>query len=254
MKEAFYFPHDCNAISDPKIMQLLSKCGMAGVGLYWVIIEILHSQEDGMISEDAFKDYIKFYGQYSYKGTDWNDEFEQVLNKTQLLLNKDGFVFSKRVLQNKFERKKLSEIRSLAGKKSGVSRSKYKDRTNVQQNSTNVEQNLQERKGKEIKGKDIYIEREFTPQFKPTLEGTILYFKMHGFSEPERQGELCYNYYGESKFVNERAYQLKCNSWNLRKHEFAPKNKPVEMPAKKAPKVYTKEIIDQEQKDYIYDK
>lgn len=41
MKDAYYFPHDSNAQHDEKILQLRSKHGWQGYGIYWAIIEKL---------------------------------------------------------------------------------------------------------------------------------------------------------------------------------------------------------------------
>lgn len=46
MKESFYFPHDYNAISDPKMILLLSEGGLSAVAIYWILIELLHQQSD----------------------------------------------------------------------------------------------------------------------------------------------------------------------------------------------------------------
>ncbi|MEG2679009.1 MAG: DUF4373 domain-containing protein [Oscillospiraceae bacterium] len=45
-KDAYYFPHDCNARNDPKILALRSVFGAEGYGIYWMLIEILREQPD----------------------------------------------------------------------------------------------------------------------------------------------------------------------------------------------------------------
>ena len=45
-KDAYYFPHDCNARNDPKILALRSVFGAEGYGVYWMLIEILREQPD----------------------------------------------------------------------------------------------------------------------------------------------------------------------------------------------------------------
>jgi hypothetical protein len=45
MKDTQYFPHDTNARNDTKIQKLLMKHGMAGIGLYWCLIEMLYEQD-----------------------------------------------------------------------------------------------------------------------------------------------------------------------------------------------------------------
>jgi hypothetical protein len=41
-KRINYFTHDYNARNDPKMVKLLMKYGVAGIGLYWCIIEMLN--------------------------------------------------------------------------------------------------------------------------------------------------------------------------------------------------------------------
>lgn len=46
MKDAYYFPHDSNALDDPKISALISKYGFQGYGWFWAIVELLRNQPD----------------------------------------------------------------------------------------------------------------------------------------------------------------------------------------------------------------
>lgn len=43
-KEAYYFSHDSNASSDPKILALIKKYKIEGYGRFWILIEILREQ------------------------------------------------------------------------------------------------------------------------------------------------------------------------------------------------------------------
>jgi hypothetical protein len=43
-KETFYFSHDYNSRNDPKMVSLLMKTGVVGIGVYWCIIEMLYEQ------------------------------------------------------------------------------------------------------------------------------------------------------------------------------------------------------------------
>ena len=45
-KETFYFSHDYNARTDPKIKKLMAKHGANGYGLFWCIIEDLYNNEN----------------------------------------------------------------------------------------------------------------------------------------------------------------------------------------------------------------
>jgi hypothetical protein len=46
MKDAYYFPHDCNAIDDPKIMIMIADMGLESYAIYWILIEHLRQQPD----------------------------------------------------------------------------------------------------------------------------------------------------------------------------------------------------------------
>ena len=130
-------------------MDLLSSCGLAGIGIYWIIIEILHQQETGTITADQLKKYIKFYTSFQTSGEHLLNKIEQELISSKLLIEKDGIVYSERVLQNKKIREEISQKRSFAGLKSAESKG---FKTLVKQDQTSVEQNsTKERKEKESK-------------------------------------------------------------------------------------------------------
>jgi hypothetical protein len=43
-KDTLYFRHDCNSRTDRKLVRLNIKHGMAGIGVYWCIIEMLYEE------------------------------------------------------------------------------------------------------------------------------------------------------------------------------------------------------------------
>jgi len=51
MKETFFFPHDYNARNDRKLVKLACMHGMAGIGIYWCIVEKLY-EEAGFLPLD----------------------------------------------------------------------------------------------------------------------------------------------------------------------------------------------------------
>jgi hypothetical protein len=148
MKEAFYFPHDNNAHNDPKLMTVFMKTWLSWVWLYWILVELLHQQNDWRIKKEEYDHYIKWYTSNENK---WTAFVEQVLNiyitSELFFLDDDWYITSKRVLENKKYREELSEKRSEAWKKSALARQKS---TSVEQNWTSVEQG-KEKKGKERK-------------------------------------------------------------------------------------------------------
>jgi len=153
-KESFYFSHDYNAITDPKMMMILKKEGLAGIGLFWILIELLHQQPESSITREELKNYIDFYSKYDQRGLDFLTNVEQCFFDAGLLKEKNNIVYSDRVLKNKEKRDEISKARSYAGKKSAEKRYKKDNNlTNVQQGTFN--KLTKERKLKEIKGNKI---------------------------------------------------------------------------------------------------
>ncbi len=159
MKETYYFSHDYNAIQDPKMMAVLLNCGLSGIGMYWILIEILHQQQDNKISYQEYCDFIDFYGRLNEENEHLLNKIKQMLIDVGLFVKQDDLISSKRVLENKKQREILSEKRSIAGKKSAEIRL---NQTSVEQNLTSAEQG-KERKGKEKKGNNIEREHQDAP-------------------------------------------------------------------------------------------
>ena len=151
MKESFYFPHDNNAHNDPKLMTVFMKTWLSWIGLYWILIENMHQQDNWMITEEQYTDYIHWY---SSKESRWTAIVQQLLNiyltSGLFCKNDEWMIYSKRVIDNKLYRENLSEKRSEAWKKSALARQQS---TSVQQNST-IAQQGKERKLKEKKEKE----------------------------------------------------------------------------------------------------
>lgn len=111
MKE--WFPHDYNAASDAKIRSLIRRHGATGYGLYWHLVEIMHTEQSlpKAVAIDALVIGI-------------NEDEETVTSflatmETLQLVSKDGHdIYTiPRVTRNLSERKDISERRSKAAGK-----------------------------------------------------------------------------------------------------------------------------------------
>lgn len=120
-----YFPHDYNARGDIKMQKFLIICKDRGYGIYWAIIEEMHKERkllNDKLTMQTIADNLR-------------TDVEQVLNiikiglEQKLFYEKNGYLCSKRVEKNIEKRKKISKIRSNAGKKSAKAR-KNKSSTN----------------------------------------------------------------------------------------------------------------------------
>jgi uncharacterized protein YdaU (DUF1376 family) len=161
MKDTYYFQHDYEPLSDPKLSALVGEFGALGYGLYWRIVEMLHSDTNHVLQH---KKYI-----YTALAKQMLTSVEQVENLLNFaidvceLFESDGNKFwSKRVQRNIEKRTEIIEKRSKAGK---ISAEKRKKATHDEHMLTHVQHNsTKESKGKEIKeniidNNDCWIEK-----------------------------------------------------------------------------------------------
>jgi len=168
MKE--YFSHDYNASSDPKIIALIGDYGAVGYGIYWRIVEMLHSENEHKL---PLKEYI-----YKALAKQMSTSVEQIstiindcINVYELFIKDNDFFYCQRVFDNIQKMEETKEKRSKAGK---ISAERRKNATNVeqsltsvQQNSTSVQQNLtQSNKIKENKIKENNNKEEIKKEEK----------------------------------------------------------------------------------------
>lgn len=156
-KESYYFPHDYDSAIDPKIQALIGKFGGAGYGIFWRVIEMLHSNSEHKL---PLKPYI-----YSAIAKQMLTSDEQMLEVVMYciefceLFQSDGnFFWSDRVNKNFEKRNEISEKRSIAGRKGFEA--KYKNQAIAQQILANGS------KRKEKKRKEIIYNPTVSENFK----------------------------------------------------------------------------------------
>lgn len=160
MKDTYYFQHDYDPLGDPKLSSLVGKFGAIGYGIYWRIVEMLHSDNEHKLK---LKEYV-FLSIAQQMSTDV-EQIKAIVNycltTCELFVSDETFFWSERVLRNIENRIEIAKKKSFAGKKSAEIRAlKKSNSTDVEHVLTDVQHNsTKERKEKKIK--DIYI---------PTLE------------------------------------------------------------------------------------
>jgi len=222
MKEAFYFPHDCNATQDPRLTQLLVECGAYGIGLFWIITEVMHSQCNG-IGMAQLSHLIRFYGRQGTWDENTLQSVERLFFETGLFFEKDGVAYSKRVINNLKKREELS--------KKGKENAEKRWRENATPMPTQCNPNaIKERKGKERKEKkeEGRSLKPLTRFIKPTPAEAEAYALSIGFV---LDGEKFCDYYeargwmiGKSAIKN---WQACARTWKKRSEDCKPKEKLV---------------------------
>lgn len=137
---AFYFPHDQHARSDPKITQLIKEMKWEGYGIFWALIEKLH-ESGGSLKFD--KKVLSFDLRIK------EEKLDKIVNNYKLFYFIGENLFSKRVLINLRVRKN----KSLKARKSARIRWGYNKKNNLA-NALQLQYDsnaIKERKGKERK-------------------------------------------------------------------------------------------------------
>lgn len=137
-KETFYFSHDYNARADRKIVNVIMKHGMTGIGVYWCLVEMLYEEGGYMPTE---------YERISFELRTDTKVIQSIINDFELFKTDLDKFWSDAVLERLQERCDKSEkARESINKRWN----KYRNNTNVIR-SNDKRNTIKERKEEEIK-------------------------------------------------------------------------------------------------------
>lgn len=155
-KDAFYFPHFCNARHDRKIRRLRKELGVEGYGIYFMLLEILREQQDMMYPLEDIDLLAEEFGVSEAKVR------TTICNYQLFEVDHDEKFFSPKMLVYLEPYFRMKEQRKVAGQKSAEKRMLNDRSTTVQQS-----------KGKESKVKESKVEESkvsFSEMLLPHLE------------------------------------------------------------------------------------
>ena len=143
-KEAFYFPHFCNARHDRKIRRLRKELGVEGYGIYFMLLEILREQQDLMYPMEDMDLLAEEFGVSEAK-------VRVVICNYQLFeVDEAEKFFSPKMLVYLEPYFRMKEQRKIAGQKSAEKRM-LNDRSTTVQQSKGKEKKVNEIKEEESK-------------------------------------------------------------------------------------------------------
>lgn len=132
-KDTYYFSHDSNALSDPKILSMRCDYDLEGYGLYWAIIEMLRNESTYRLSLD--KTTYRAIQMQTHTKINVEEYIDNCINEYKEssqgngLFNTDGTYFwSESLLSRMSKMEDVREKRSEAGKKSAEKRWGKKDK------------------------------------------------------------------------------------------------------------------------------
>lgn len=145
-----FFQHDYEATNDPKIIAMLADYGAVGYGLYWRIVEILHSDPKHTFQSKFF--ILTSIAHQMKSVPEFINEFiSDCVHKYELFTQKGDVVICERVIRNINYLQDIKEKRKAAGSKGGQASAKQRSSKGAA-NSSN-DKKRKDKKGNEIKEK-----------------------------------------------------------------------------------------------------
>jgi len=196
MKKTYYFQHDFEAISDPKIQFILAKFGGIGYGLWWRIVEMLHQEDENKLQHKEYL-YFALANQLQCEQGLVKSFIQSCIEDVELLDSDGEYFWSERVLKNVGKMQELKEKRSEAGKESAKKRIENQQvTTSVEQVLTSVEQ--MPTKENKIKENTIY---------KPSIDEVEKYFIDNGYSYAGARN--AWSYYEAGNWCDSKGNKVK---------------------------------------------
>jgi hypothetical protein len=149
-KDAYYFPHFCNARHDRKIKRLRKELGLEGYGIYFMLLETLREQQDLMYPIDDIDLLAEEFGTSEQK-------IRVVICNYELFqLDPEQKFFSPKMLIYLEPYFKMKEQRREAGLKSAAKRLSSDRSTTVQRPFNKVKESKEE-ESKEEKTDGFFV-------------------------------------------------------------------------------------------------
>ena len=95
--QSYFFDHDYSARNDDKILEMRSVYKAEGYGIFWMILETMAENENGGVNTSLIGGLSLGYG--VAKG--WLSEFIKFCISIGLFVEKEGFIYSNRMLSHK---------------------------------------------------------------------------------------------------------------------------------------------------------
>ena len=123
-KDGFYFSHDFSARNDTKLQKIIRKKGMAGVGLFWCLVELLYEENGYLFFKDI--DDIAFSLRIKPK------EITEIVENFEAFKRDEQCFWSESVLERlEFRNQKSKKAKDSVNKRWEKERTKYERIENV---------------------------------------------------------------------------------------------------------------------------
>lgn len=121
--EDYWFKHDANALGDEKIEALVLRYGMAGYGMYWVVVETLRKRDDYHLPRKAY--VIDAIARKTMSTPEQVEEFlAACIEDFELLHEDESGIYSESLCRRMQAWEESKQKRSEAGRRGGVAKAK----------------------------------------------------------------------------------------------------------------------------------
>jgi Domain of unknown function (DUF4373) len=114
---SYWFTHDCDASSDPKIVALIKKYDMAGYGRWWCILEVLRKSEGYKYDISSKFGYSSLAHIIQLSVEQCRAFIDDCINEFDLLISDDSFIWSNGLLTRMEIWDKKREVLSERGRR-----------------------------------------------------------------------------------------------------------------------------------------
>lgn len=176
MKDTFYFQHDYNARNDPKLQEVLIEHGVAGIGVFWCIVEQIYEQGGKLPFKSCKSIAFALHVECNV--------VESVVNDFDLFKNDGTFFWSNSILARMNRRKEISERRKKAAesrwKSEETQQKQCKSNAKAMQLHSKVHPDENKRSNvDEVVSNGAKATKRFTP---PTIEEVKAYVSEKGYA------------------------------------------------------------------------
>lgn len=220
MKDAFYFPHDSNANSDPKMMMLIEQLGLEGYGIYWVLIEILRDQPD-------YRYPIKLLSALARRFNTTAEKMKAVVMSYNLFkVDEHDFFLSESLTRRMNAINEKRDKLSKAGRLGNTIRWSNRQLSPPDRKAIPTQSQVKESKEKESKVKE-------RKEKKPSLDEVEDYFFENGYSK--KAARRAFDYYEAGNWHDSKGAPVKNWKQKMRGVWFKPENETANETTNKKP-------------------
>jgi len=159
IKDAYYFSHDSNARNDEKILDLRSKYGYEGYGIFWAIIEIMRDATGHKLQKSKINSLSIAI---NYDCEKLQVFIDDCINEFKLFTAENGNYYSNRLLRSMKRKEQLSS-KMRANAKQKQSKSSALKHNIVKEN---IPKEIKEKKGLTLfKNSEYYDFSKFKEKF-----------------------------------------------------------------------------------------